>query len=116
MTMRFKEVTNRLNAPVNYPGDTSDGKPLNVAIPHMGNVRIWQAIHGGYSWSIMHEPGHPDWNEEQRTKWVGYTATYRLLDHNNSSQTIHVDGGPRDSFSKAESACERAWKQIRNAS
>lgn len=114
--MRFEEVTERLSAPVSYPGHPSDGKPMNVAIPHMGQVRIWQAIHGGYSWAISYEPGIPTWTEEQKKQWVGYTASYRRLDHHSSSQTIRIDGGPWDTFTTAEEACKRTWRQIRNAS
>lgn len=115
MTMRFDEVTERLGATVKYPGHPHDGLPMNVAIPSMGSVRIWQAVHGGYSWSIMFEPGVSTWSEEQRAKHVGYTASYRLTKHNRSSQTIRIDGR-WDSFTKAEDACKTTWRQIRSAS
>lgn len=114
--MRFEEVTERLSAPVSHPGHKDDGKPMNVAIPHMGEMRIWQAIHGGYSWAITYEPGVPSWTDEQRKEWVGYSASYRKLGHYKSSQTIRIDGGPWDTFTKAEEACKRTWRQIRNAS
>lgn len=105
MTMRFVDVTERLGATV-----------LNVAIPHMAKVRIWQAVHGGYSWAIAFEPGVPSWSDEERAKHVGYTASYRMALHRNSSQTIRIDGGPWDSFAKAEEACQRTWRQIRSDS
>lgn len=113
--MKFCEVTNRMNAPVRHPGDKADGLPLNVAIPHMAEVRVWQAIHGGYSWVISYEPGCPQWTDDQRTEYVGYTASYRRLDHHESSKTIKVDGGPWGTFAKAEMACKQVWRQIRRA-
>jgi len=114
--MRFDEVTGRLGAPVHNLGGHGDGLPLNVAIPSMGNIRLWQAVHGGYSWAIMYEPGLPQWSDAERERHVGYTATYRLATHNKSSETISVDGGPWDTFTKAEDACKRIWRQIRNPS
>lgn len=111
MTLRFEEVTERLGAEVCNPGGRGDGLPMNVAIPHLGKMRIWQAVYGGYSWAISFEPGLDKWSEEEKAKFVGYTASYRRADHNNSS-----DGAPWDSFAKAEEACKRTWKQIRSAS
>lgn len=111
--MRFEEVTNRLGALVSYPGHPHDGLPMNVAIPNLGRMRIWQAIYGGYSWAISFESGLPTWSEEDKIKFIGYTASYRRTDHHNSSQTIRVDGGPWDSFAMAEDACKSLWKQLR---
>jgi hypothetical protein len=116
MTMRFEDVSARLGAPVRYPGGHGDGLALNVAIPSIGKMRIWQAIHGGYTWAISFEPGLPQWSADERAKFVGYSASYRRTDHRRSSQTILIDGGPWDSLAKAEQACQWAWRQIRNAS
>ncbi|MDX3971130.1 MAG: hypothetical protein QHD01_31680 [Bradyrhizobium sp.] len=116
MTMRFEEVSERLGATLDYPGNKDHGKPLNVAIPNLGNVRLWQAVHGGYSWSIVYEPGVEHWSDDEKAKFVGYSASYRLVGHTSSSQTIRIDGGPWDSFAKAEEACKRTWRQIRSAS
>jgi hypothetical protein len=113
--MRFKEMTSRFGAEVKNPGGRGDGLPLNVAIPSISSMRIWQAVHGGYSWVIAFEPGLPYWTEEQKAQHIGYTASYRRADHRNSNQTIRVGGGPWDSFTEAEEACSRTWKQIRNA-
>lgn len=116
MTMRFEEVTERLGATVNRPGKQGDGLPLNVAIPSMGNMRIWQAVHGGYTWVIAYEPGLPEWPDEDKERFVGYTASYRKAAHTHSTQTIHIDDGATfDTFTKAEKACKRTWQQIRNA-
>lgn len=115
MTMRFEEVSERLGAAVKHPGHRDDGKPFNVAIPHMANVRIWQAIYGGYSWSIVYEPGVPHWTAEEKAKSVGYTASYRRTDHHDSSKTIRIDGGPWDTFARAQEACKRTWRAIRSA-
>lgn len=114
--MRFEDVTERLGARVNHPGGRGDGLPLNVAIPAIGRMQIWQAVYGGYSWAISHEPGLPQWTDDEKAKFVGYTASYRRTDHCSSSQTIRIDGGPWDSLVKAEEACKRTWRQIRNAS
>ena len=116
MTMRFNEVTERLGSTIRDPGGCDDGKPLNIAVPHLGKVRIWQAVHGGYTWVIQFEPGLANWTTEEKACFVGYSASYRRVDHRRSSQTIRIDGGPWDSFVKAESACQRVWKQLRNAS
>jgi hypothetical protein len=116
MTLRFEEVTGRFAAPVRAKGHPGDGLPMNVAVPSLGNVRIWQAVHGGYTWVIMHEPGLPGWSGEEKLKHVGYTASYRKLGHTRSSQTIRIDGAPWGSFVKAEEACKRTWKALRNAS
>lgn len=116
MTMRFEDVTERLGATVNHPGHRDDGKPFNVAIPHMASVRLWQAVHGGYSWAIAYEPGVPTWSDTEKAKHVGYSASYRLTSQHSSTQTIRIDGGPWDSFAKAEEACKRTWRQIRSAS
>ncbi|MBR0687319.1 hypothetical protein JQ594_15415 [Bradyrhizobium manausense] len=116
MTMRFEEVSERLGAVVDYPGNKDHGKPLNVAIPNLGRMRLWQAVHGGYSWAIAYEPGVDHWTDAEKAKFVGFSASYRLTRHRDSSQTIRIDGGPWDSFAKAEDACKRTWRQIRNAS
>lgn len=98
--MRFEEVTERLSV---------------LSIPSMGNMRLWQAVHGGYTWVIAYESGLPDWSDEEKQQHVGYMASYRKGEHHRSSQTIHIEGGPWDSFAKAEEACKRTWKQIRQA-
>src|SRR4051812_14121212 len=111
--MRFEEVTHlMLGAEVSYPGSEYDQKKLRDAIPGMQTMRVWGARHGGYTWSISYEPGNPKWSEEDKKKWIGYTCSYRRLEHNSSSQTIKVDGVFK-SFSEAESACKRVWKQLR---
>lgn len=116
MTMRFEEVSERLGAVLDYPGNKDHGKRLNVAIPSLGNVRLWQATHGGYSRVITYEPGVDGWTDDEKAKCVGYSASYRRLDHHDSSQTIRIDGGPWDSLTKAEDACKRTWRAIRSAS
>lgn len=88
---------------------------LAKVVPFMTGVRVWHAEHGGYTWAIAFEPGHPSWSEEERAANVGYTATYRRRDHNRSSQTIKIDGGPWPTFTAAERACRQVWKQLRNA-
>lgn len=114
--MRFEDVTERLSTTVRYPGNRNDGKPMNVAIPHLQEVRIWQAVHGGYSWSIMYEPGVPGWPDEEKKKWIGYSCSYRkIAGPQNSSHTIRIDG-VFDTFAKAEDACKRQWQQIRRLS
>lgn len=113
--MRFEEVTDRLGAPVSYPGDRDDGKPLNVAIPHLRTMRVWQAVHGGYSWAIVFEPGLSSWTDEERKEFVGYTASYRRVGHLSSRETIRIDG-VWQSFAAAEAACRRTWRQIRSPS
>ncbi len=112
--MRFDDVTERLGAIVNYPSDAADGKPLNVAIPHLADARIWQARHGGYTWVIAYEPGVPGWTEKEKREWIGYTASYRRVGHATSSQTIRIDGVFR-TLAEAEAACVRQWKLLRNA-
>lgn len=112
--MDFEEVTGRLAVPVNYPGHADDGLPLNIAIPTMAIVRIWQAVHGGYTWVIMHEPGLPHWSADQKRTHVGYSASYRRMDQRTNRETIKIDGGPWDAFTKAEDACKRVWRQIRS--
>ena len=114
--MRFAEVSDRLTVQLNYPGNEHDGQPLNVAIPNMEKVRIWQAMHGGYSWAIAYEPGVPSWNDAEKKEWCGYTASYRKIGHNSSSQTIRIDGGPWSSFADAERACGQRWRAIRKPS
>jgi len=67
-------------------------------------MRLWGALHGGYSWVISHEPREGD--------WAGYMATYcrdpRL-------PKIVVDGGPFQTLAEAKAACDAAWKAIRRA-
>lgn len=106
--MRFREVTYRLAVP-----SRDNGLPLNIALPHMASVRIWQAIHGGYSWAIMYEPGAPNWSDEERKKFVGYSASYRRADQNVSSATIRIAGGPWPTFAAAEQACKSTWRSLR---
>jgi len=106
--MRFEDVTHRFSTTYG-----PDGRPLNVAIPHFYRVRVWQAIYGGYSWSIMYEPGLDTWPDDEKAKWAGHTATYRKLGQTGSSNTIPVDGGPWASFNEAEQACKNVWKQLR---
>lgn len=114
--MKFIEVTSRLAAPVSHAGHVDDGRPLNQAIPSIGNVRIWQAVHGGYTWCIMLDPGHPSWSAAERAAFAGYSASYRKVGHNNSSQTIKIDDGPWSTQAQAETACADQWKRIRSAS
>ena len=28
-------------------------------------MRVWNALHGGYSWVIAYEPGLPDWSDSE---------------------------------------------------
>jgi hypothetical protein len=114
--MRFKEITSSmLGATFEAPGQLDDGKSLADALPAMATIRLWSAIFGGYSWSIVYEPGLLEWSEKERKQYVGYTATYRRLDHHQSSQTIAVDGGPFASLLEAEDACQRTWCAVRNS-
>lgn len=75
--------------------------------------RLWGANYGGYSWVISYLTDRPKKAEDE--PYLGYTATYRRKDHNRSSQTIAVEGGPFKSFKEAEDACKRVWRQIRTA-
>ncbi len=68
---------------------------------------------GGYSWAIVHEPGFPNWSDEDKAKWCGYTASYRRHDHHTSSETIHVNGGPFATREAAERACFAVWQAIK---
>lgn len=114
--MRFEDVSDRLNARVNNTGGRGHGMPLSIAVPGLRNVKLWQAVYGGYSWAIMFEPGLPQWSAQEKAKHVGYSASYRRSDQRSSRETIRIDGGPWDSFAMAEAACKRTWRQIRSAS
>lgn len=112
--MRFRETTSEvLSMVVDTPGHRDHGKTLRDALPGMANIRRWSATHGGYTWSIMFEPGESWWSEEEKKAHVGYSATYCREEHRTISETIAVDGGPFPTRSEAEQACERAWRQIR---
>lgn len=116
--MRFEDVSYRFGAIVERENedDKGHGLPLNVAIPHFAKMRAWQAIYGGYSWVIGYEPGVPEWTDEQKAQAVGYRASYRRIGDTDSSKTIKIDGGPWDTFIKAEEACKQVWKQLRSLS
>lgn len=114
--MRFEDVSDRLAATVRNPGGRGDGAPFNVAVPHMGSVRIYQAVYGGYTWVIAYEPGVPGWSDSEKAAWVGYTASYRKIGQSGSSQTIRIDGGPWRVQAEAERACVAHWQKIRNPS
>ena len=114
--MRFEEVIQRFKETIiEAPGHRDDGLTIADAVPHFATTRIWRATHGSYSWSIVFEPGVPSWTEAQKVAHVGYSASYRRLEHRDSSRTIYVDGGPWRSFTEAEAACKRIWRQIRAA-
>ena len=98
--MNFSEVTEGFCLP--------DGRP------NIDNMRCWGATHGGYSWVISYDPGMPNWSDEDRRKWQGYTASYRRLDQHSSKETIKIDGGPFQTFSAAEDACKKIWRGLRN--
>ena len=77
-------------------------------------MRIWNALHGGYSWTIAYEPGSPWWSDNELAMWVGYTVTYcRVGDP--SRQKIPVKGGRFGTFADAEAACKAKWRSIRSA-
>jgi hypothetical protein len=115
MTMRFEDVTHRLGATIRFPGNKDDGKRLNAAIPSLGNIRIYQAVHGGYTWAISYDPGLPSWTAEELAQYRGYTASYRKIGHTDSSKTVRIDGGPWASMREAEEACKAVFRQIRHA-
>ena len=111
----FRERTREIMAAVvDAPGHKDDGKALGETWAG-GGSRYWGARFGGYSWSIVFEPGVPEWSDEERRQSVGYTATYRRVGHNSSNQTIPVDGGPFVDMADAERACHRLWHSIKHA-
>lgn len=111
--MRFEDVTNRLAAEVQYPGHRHHGMKLNEAIPAMSTIRIWQAVHGGYTWVIAYDPGLPQWSPQDRARYQGYTASYRRTKDRGPKTTIAIDGGPWKTYTEAEAACRSRWKGIR---
>ena len=113
MSPRFVEVTDDVGrGVVHAPGHRDDGKLLRETRTFFG-MRIWQAVFGGYSWSIVHESGLPKWGDEDKTRWRGYTASYRRLDQHTSDETIHVDGEPFATREAAERACFAAWQALK---
>lgn len=86
----------------------------NAGVPSLNKMRCWCATYGGYSWVITYDPGMPNWSDEDRKQWQGYTASYRLLGQHSSKETIKVDGGPFSTFSSAEDACKKVWRGLRN--
>lgn len=84
-----------------------------AGVPSMNNMRSWRATHGGYSWVISYDPGMPNWNDNERLQWQGYTASYRRLDQHSSKETIKVDGGPFPTFTAAKDACSKVWRGLR---
>jgi hypothetical protein len=111
----FRETTRQIRAGlIEAPGQEVDGKTIGDTLSANG-ARFWGAVFGGYSWSIVYEPGLPDWSDDVRRQFVGFTATYRRADHNSSSQTIPVEGGPFATLADAERACRRLWHSIKNA-
>ena len=84
--------------------------PRHPMLPE--GMRLWGALHGGYSWVISHEPGEDDWTEAEKAQWVGYMASYcRDPRH----PKVVVDGGPFRTMAEAEAACDATWKAIRRA-
>jgi hypothetical protein len=80
---------------------------------NLDRMRSWGATHGGYTWVISYEPGFAFWTDEQKAKFIGYSASYRLIGQSGSA-SIKVEGGPFTSLAAAESACRATWRQIRN--
>lgn len=115
--MRFVEVTGRLTSiPVRAASDPSlTGKTLVQANPGLVGIRIWQTLYGGYSWSIVYDPGRPNYTPEDVKLFVGYTATYMKAGLASSkNQKIYVDGGPWQTMLQAEQACQNVWRQLRS--
>lgn len=96
--------------------DELDASPL---LPE--GQRVWGCEHGGYVWTILYEPGEPDWSDEERVEWVGYTAVYRqayinrlpILDGTLGRDMMKVDEGRVfPSFAACEAACRHTLKSI----
>ena len=84
--------------------------PRHPLLPE--GMRLWSALHGGYSWVISHERGEPDWTKAEKANWVGYMATYcRDPRH---PKTV-IDGGPFKTLAEAEAACEETLRSIQAA-
>jgi hypothetical protein len=90
-------------------------------LPLPGGLRLWACLKGGYTWTIIYEPGEPDWSDEERARWVGYTAVYRQshiirlprLDGTLGEDMTKVGGGRVfSSLAACEAACRRTFKSI----
>ena len=62
-------------------------------------MRVWNALHGGYSWVITYEPSLPEWSDSdlkwsdsELAMWTGYTATY-VRTGDPSRPKIVIEGG-----------------------
>jgi hypothetical protein len=89
------------------------------ALPN--GMRVWNALHGGYSWVIAYDPGVlaydpglSGWSDSELVMWIGYTATY-VRTGDPSRPKIVVEGGPFKTFREAEAACKATWHSIRTA-
>lgn len=111
--MNFEELTGQIGgAIVKRPGHRDDGKRFDHAISSMTRMRSWGANYGGYTWVISYEPGISTWSAAEKKEHIGYTASYRK---HGTDNFIKIDGGPWDTMTKAEEACSRVWRSIRNA-
>ena len=77
-------------------------------------MRVWNALHGGYSWVIACEPSWHEWRDSELAAWVGYTATY-VRAGDPARAKIVIDGGPWKTFREADAACKETWRSIRAA-
>jgi hypothetical protein len=75
------------------------------------DMRVWNALHGGYSWVITYDPGSYEWTDSELSTRAGYRATFARLG-DPAGPKIPVKGGPFKTFAKAEAACKAAWRSI----